>query len=217
MSKAAGRRTARRVLSPKANGTYHHGDLERALRDAAVLMLAKSDDISVRALCRELGVDARAATRYFPTRAHLLEAVIDDWHRELVEAVTPVLRDAGGTTHDRLLAFAGTYIGLAIREPNRYRVLTNPRVDESAARARDYSDEGFDLLIAEMTAGIDAGELHPGDPKEYALLAWTAMHGIASLIAARRLYVRRELTRAYATRLFAQHLQGIVVKPKTVT
>lgn len=202
----------RRTIERKPRGEYHHGNLRRALVDGAVVMLADTDPdaISLRALARKIGVDHSAAYRYFADREALLAEVAEEGYLALIEAVEAALADAPARAAERLAAFARAYVQMAMREPGRYRAMIRPRLVEKRDRPKDSGDAALAVLEREIAAGATAGELVVDDVREVAVGLWSAMHGVASLIATRRLYVRKDLVVPYAGRLFERTLRGIV-------
>src|SRR5271154_7271500 len=66
------------TLEEKAGGaSYHHGDLRRALVDAAAQLVSCCGPtaVSLREVARIVGVSHNAPYRHFPTREALLAAV----------------------------------------------------------------------------------------------------------------------------------------------
>ena len=62
---------------------YHHGDLKRALLEAALEMLDQegADGVGLRELARKVGVSPAAPYRHFRSRQALLEAVATEGFR----------------------------------------------------------------------------------------------------------------------------------------
>jgi AcrR family transcriptional regulator len=207
-------RAMRRAIVRKARGDYHHGNLRRALIAGAVLMLADvgPDEISLRELTRRIGVDHRAAYRHFRDRQALLTEVAEDGFRALIAQIDVALGAAPVRAVERLLAIARAYIQFAIHERGRYRAMIYPRVEEAFRRAPDGGDAALTVLVREVAAGIARHELADDDAREVALGLWSGMHGLASLIATRRLYVRRDLMLDYASRIFERSVRGITAR-----
>lgn len=65
------------TLKPKSNHAYHHGDLRQGFIDAACAQLRKAsaDQLSLRALARDLGVSQTAAYRHFASKNALFAAI----------------------------------------------------------------------------------------------------------------------------------------------
>ena len=62
---------SRTVSGPPARASYHHGDLRRALIDAALDVIATSGpgNVSLRALARSAGVSHAAPAHHFGDRS----------------------------------------------------------------------------------------------------------------------------------------------------
>ena len=69
--------TAMREAAAADNRPYHHGDLRRALIDAAQRLLESEGPtaLSLRAVAREAGVSPAAPYHHFKDKSDLLEAV----------------------------------------------------------------------------------------------------------------------------------------------
>ena len=67
--------------------SYHHGDLRRALIDAAIPVLREKGvvGLSLRELAGELGVSHGAPYRHFRNKSELLEGIAIVGYRELAE------------------------------------------------------------------------------------------------------------------------------------
>src|SRR5688572_22587782 len=80
-------RTAGReaVLPDPADRAYHHGDLKRALLDAALKILREEglEELTLRATARATGVSQTAPYRHFSDRTALLAGVAEDGFRRL--------------------------------------------------------------------------------------------------------------------------------------
>lgn len=134
---------------------YHHGDLRRALMDAAMTLIdiRGREALTLRAAARRAGVSEAAPYRHFANLDELLGAVALEGYEMLIAD----LENAGGArgVRDAYLAFAGDF-------PGRYALMFGPLADrKSAARRKEEAAH-----IAELTE--EAGGL-------------AALHGHASL------------------------------------
>src|SRR5262249_52270729 len=99
MSPAARARTrtaARRSTVEKKRGRYHHGDLRRALLDAALGMLAREGGtaLTLREVARRAGVTHAAPYRHFTDKQALLAAVAEEGFRMLSSEMASSAREA---------------------------------------------------------------------------------------------------------------------------
>lgn len=170
----------------KKAGTYHHGDLRQALVAAALRALEhqRAEDLSLRALGRELGVSPRAPYRHFETKEELLAAVAVEGFRAFGELLTPRVAAAGADPIARLRAIAEAYVVFAVERPAAFRVMYAPyaTVKESAPDLLRARAEGHRATMDSIAEGQAAGILRGGDPMQLALVLWSSMHGLAVLL-----------------------------------
>ena len=69
-------------------------DILLEIKETAWRRLAEDgrDGLSLRAIARELGVVSSALYRYFPSRERLVQTLVDDAHRDLVQRVQRAVR-----------------------------------------------------------------------------------------------------------------------------
>lgn len=205
----------RRVPRKKSPGDYHHGDLRRALLDAAHAILEESgaEGFTLREAARRVGVDHRAAYRHFGDRLALLAAVAEQGYRELTVALKAELgRVPSQDAPRRLTAIARGYVEFAVRRPGRYQVMTGPRVNEDGRfpTLEVALAEAYHLVEHELETGILAGTFSSVDVTEVVLTLWASMHGLASLIAMRRIRVRRDGLGDFAERALTHLVRGLL-------
>jgi AcrR family transcriptional regulator len=111
--------------------TYHHGDLPRALRDAATRLLAErgSDGLTLREAARLVGVNHAAAYRHFADKRALLAAVAEDGYAKLAREMH------GADTRspdpaERLRRIGTAYVSFARADPALFALMTGPRLNE---------------------------------------------------------------------------------------
>lgn len=194
---------------------YHHGDLRRALVDAAIALLDEHGDasaLSLREVARRAGVTTGAPYHHFATRADLLVELAIEGFAALSQALAPVDLSAA-SPELRLRRRIETYMRFALAHRAHYRVMFAPELATSA-RAPEYervARDGFASLAAAV------GAVRPGlaaaDVFGLARSAWAGAHGFVMLAAdgtVERLGGRaNELERAL--RLTARHLTAMVV------
>ncbi|WP_436491806.1 TetR/AcrR family transcriptional regulator [Actinokineospora sp. HUAS TT18] len=179
---------------------YHHGDLRRAVLDAAVEAIGEHGPggVSLRDLARRAGVSHAGPVHHFGDKAGLLSAVAAEGYALLADA----LGEAWAATGDfREVGVA--YVRFAIGHKAHFEVMFRPDLyhpddaDVVAARER---------ATAELNRGVDtvAGGHDPGLA---AVAAWSLVHGFATLwITGGMSKVDRdpeEMTRAIARVLFS--------------
>lgn len=171
---------------PKKPRKYHHGDLRQALVQAALRRLehARAEEVSLRALGRELGVSPRAPYRHFATKEALLAAVAVEGLARFEAFVTPRVAAAGADPVAQLRAIAEAYVLFAVEHPAAFRVMYAPyaTVEEHAPDLVRARSDGHRASLDVIVAGQAAGLLRGGDPMQLALALWTSMHGLAVLL-----------------------------------
>jgi AcrR family transcriptional regulator len=222
-AKAGAKPAAKPSARARASGgrtkrtTYHHGDLRRALVDAAVAIIgtAGAQGFTLRETARRVGVNHRAAYRHFADKTALLAAVAEQGYRELVATAQRELdrhvgpRAAGAEA--RLLAVGRAYVAFALERPAYFGVMFGPRLNEEGRFPSLESpiEEAYRLLVAEIQRGVDDGSFRRCNERDTANALWAAMHGLASLVLTRRVRVKPELLGAYCDRIFGVTVAGL--------
>jgi AcrR family transcriptional regulator len=164
--------------------SYHHGDLRRALLDAA-LALVEEDGIgaiSLREVARKAGVSHNAPYHHFPDRGSLLAAIAEEGFSLLAKEMAEA-RAVAPSQRARLEACGRAYVRFALRSPAHFRVMFRPELaaaHEQPAVAQA-SMPAFDTLVASVIEAQEAGLAPAGDPMPVVLTCWSAVHGLASL------------------------------------
>jgi AcrR family transcriptional regulator len=186
------------VKSSTARAAYHHGTLSDALVDAAVARVREhgTAQVTLRGLAQEIGVSPSAAYQHFPDKAALLRAVGDRAFQELeartqagVDAV-PGDDDAGAVR--RFAAVGYSYIGYAVDEPHLFRHMFSAAMvlpddpcvcpTPPTTPVGGSGDRVHDLMLACLAELSRRGLLRGEDVPGLDVLAWSAVHGFASLI-----------------------------------
>lgn len=200
---------------------YHHGDLRRALVDAAVALILErgQDAFTLREAARRVGVNHSAAYRHFDDKAALLAEVSAEGFDELGQRMTRDLARAKGEGARARLEILGTaYVGFALDRPAHFRVMMlGPRLNEDgrfpaleAATAR-----AFGVVEGEVGRGLGRGEVGLSDQevsaRDLAVALWAMAHGFASLALTRRIAVSPRRLRTYFRHLLAPLLRGMAM------
>ena len=94
-----------REATAQDNRPYHHGDLRRALIDAARRLLENEGPtaLSLRAVAREAGVSPAAPYHHFKDKGELLDAVAHEgW--DMLNDLMPQARAKRNSVRDKLTA-----------------------------------------------------------------------------------------------------------------
>ncbi len=106
---------------------YHHGDLRRALIEAALALVTEEQDwaFSLREVARRAGVSHNAPYNHFPEKRDLLGAVAAAGFEALRERMRTAV--AGVTSPPAaLLASAKAYVNAGVENPALYRLMFGP-------------------------------------------------------------------------------------------
>ena len=156
---------------------YHHGDLKRALLEAAFEMLDAegTEGLGLRELARKVGVSPAAPYRHFRSRQALLEAVaIEGFKRfsAMMEA-----KQAHTAEPQQLVAMAEAYVRFALVQPALFRLMFSQQVDKRANKALHQA-----AVDAYASLAKAAAREVPEAPSEGAVIAWAFVHGLSMLL-----------------------------------
>lgn len=157
---------------------YHHGDLRRSLVEHSVALVRDHgvDGFSLRAAARAAGVDPAAVYRHFADRDDLMRAVAAAGFAELAARMTAGTDAAHGPSA-RFVATGTAYVRFAVAHPEYFSVMFGRHgADAPGAGARA-------LLLATLS---DLAAQRPlrMDVEAAAVVAWSAVHGLATLAVA---------------------------------
>jgi AcrR family transcriptional regulator len=176
--------------------SYHHGNLREALVEAGVELARTGGPSAVllRAASRQAGVSHNAAYRHFANQEDLVAAVAQQCMIRLgqlmiersnqVTARGPVRR-----ARARLDAIGRAYIDFARTEPGWFRTAfssarPHPAVGSAPAPpgAADETANPYRLLSARLDELVAVGALTPQRRRGAEYAAWSAVHGLSSLL-----------------------------------
>jgi AcrR family transcriptional regulator len=168
---------------------YHHGNLREALLEAAIRLIAEVGPtaFTLREVARRAGVSHNAPYRHFQDKDALLAAVGSQGFRELNEAMLEESKQQANALN-RLKHAGLAYIAFALRRPEHFTVMFDaPAPKGKHPDATGAGREAFETLVRLVKNCQDEGQLPARNPLEFALLAWTMVHGIAKLATTGRL------------------------------
>ena len=157
--------------------TYHHGDLHRAVLDAAVQAVLEvgPSQVSLRDLARRAGVSHAAPAYHFGNKAGLLTTLAAEGFQLLADHLTDVLEGTGS-----FLEVGVAYVHFAVEHRGHTQVMFRPDLYEASradvVQARAAAAEALSAGIATLPP-----EVVGSDPKVAALAAWSLVHGFADL------------------------------------
>ena len=162
--------------------TYHHGDLNHALRLAAADLMAEKGaaGFSLREVARRAGVSHAAPAHHFGDATGLLTAVSIDAFNHLHQATQAAL-DTHDDPLERLAKVGRAYVELAVSHPGHCAVVfRTDLVDNDDAEWRQASELAYGVLEAALIGVAEA--INPElDISLAAITCWSAMQGLIEL------------------------------------
>jgi AcrR family transcriptional regulator len=179
------RERKRPARSPAARrGSYHHGDLKRALTGAALSLVAEKGPkgFTLTEAARRAGVSAAAPYRHFADKAELLATVAQQGFLELHAALGAAAEVASGPK-ERVIDLGRAYVRWAVSHPDHYRVMFGAELIKADHPSLAVAaEQAFDHLLDAITKCQEAGIIEGQDPREIAGPLWSLVHGVASLV-----------------------------------
>lgn len=165
-----------------AKTRYHHGELRQGLVAAALRVVERGDDLTLRGVAREAGVSHMAPYHHFSDRRALLAAVAEAGLRRMDEAIEAA-RQPGADPIRQLIDVGVAYVRFALDNPTLFRLVFS-------AELADRSDlpelqAGYDASYRRLRALVEGrlGEgTDPEDVRFWTLRGWSMAHGLANLL-----------------------------------
>lgn len=157
---------------------YHHGNLRRALLDAALGTIATDGvaAVNLRDLARRCGVSHAAPAYHFNDRTGLLTAIAAEGYDGLATATAATWKDTGS-----FLEVGVAYVRYAVAHPGHFAVMFRPDlVDQDDPDLLRASAASAAMLYGPVgsVAAVDGDD----DARRIAgTAAWGLVHGIATL------------------------------------
>lgn len=155
---------------------YHHGDLRRAILDAAERRLRAGglEAVTIRACARDAGVSPAAPVHHFGSLKGLLSALAARGFAQLVARLHAETAARSGAAEAAVLV--GAYVGYAVSAPGMFDLMwrddiLNPE-DRDLAEARR----------AALARVQDLSRRGAGDARRQAIRSWSLAHGLATLL-----------------------------------
>lgn len=177
-----------------ARALYHHGDLRRALIEAALVLISETgaEALNLREAARRIGVSHNAYTRHFADRDALLAAISLDGHVELRQWMADAAGRVTGAL-DKLKAAGRAYILYALAHPAHYTAMYDHAYPLGKHPDLDtVSYASFYAMQALVEQCQTEGLMLPGPALLHTCLCWSAAHGIAKLMITDRMHFDTE-------------------------
>jgi AcrR family transcriptional regulator len=156
---------------------YHHGNLPRALLDAAIEVIAEvgPSAMSFREVARRAGVSSAAPVHHFGDKAGLFTALATEGYRLLAGELAEAYRARGD-----FLEVGVAYVHFAVTHRAHFEVMFRPDLFRSEAPELHEAKRA----AAEVLYGPAAAAGGGSDPRarEPGIAAWSLVHGLATLL-----------------------------------
>jgi AcrR family transcriptional regulator len=167
-----------------ATKPYHHGDLRRALLDAALALAAErgAAGVTLREAARIAGVSQTAPYRHFADKQAMLAAVAEEGFHLFDEEIRHALATAAPDPTTQLVCLGVAYVRFALDHAAHFRLMfghgsppksASPGLQAAARRA-------FQLFFGTVER-CAARRPHEVVVKEISFRLWALAHGIATL------------------------------------
>jgi AcrR family transcriptional regulator len=165
-------------MKPTQRESYHHGDLRKALLEAALELVRerRSTHFSLRDLAERVGVTQSAIYRHFKDLDDLLSTLCREGFDAFAQIERQVLADSPDPSA-RLRALIRLYSQFATSNPAYFRIMFDSGFanrPENIGRARP-TFKYLEDVIAEIGGGRDGAF-------EKAMAIWASIHGLSALM-----------------------------------
>lgn len=180
----------RRASLSRQKSSYHHGDLQRALLDAAEVELAETgvERFSLRAVAKRASVSHGAPAHHFGDVQGVLTALAARGYARFIAAQDRRERLADDSPRAKLAASGLGYLDFATDHPALFRLMF---VSERTNKAHPGLAEAADAAFEKLAAHVERIRLRDPHTDRFAmadvLACWAVAHGLADLLIADRL------------------------------
>lgn len=166
---------------------YHHGNLKEEMLNIALNVIATQDvdQLTLKVLADATGTARTAIYKHFKSKDALIEKVIETGFQKFDERISPILTDKNKPLIDRFYLSAKAYIEFARNNPNLYRLLFGKKyahIRENIISIKDENCSGFGALKKAIEEGQESGILKKEDSFQKAIILWSMLHGVSSLL-----------------------------------
>lgn len=166
---------------------YHHGALHEAVLQAAVDAARRGGPqaVGVRVLAKAVGVSPSAVYRHVSSIEALLAEAAQIARQKLAAQMiecrdrAPAPRTRKAAARERFRAVGRGYVEFALAEPRLFDTAFTP-CTEQLTRPDDPS--AWQVLVDGVAELVDAGIIAPRAADRAALIAWSGVQGIASIL-----------------------------------
>lgn len=170
------------LKSKEKSKNYHHGDLAESLLEAVDHIARKFglEAVTLRACAKLLGVAPSAGFRHYPDKRALFTAFAARAQQKMANRMSEAASSATEKGESRFVAVGLAYVSFALDEPAAFQVMFRREMiypDDTAFR--EASEALSKLMRGGFAESLDDDDAHQLGDRE--LLAWSSVHGLASL------------------------------------
>jgi AcrR family transcriptional regulator len=186
---------------PGERHAYHHGDLRKALLEAAEAELAEKgvEGFTLRGCARRAGVSHAAPAHHFKDANALLTALAAVAAQRLYDSMANRHARAEKAPRAQFIASGVGYVEFALENPALFRLMFgSDRPDASDESLHKQSSAAFMVLVNDVTALTGSDPMASDAGQLTVAAAWSLVHGIANLLIANRIgFLRPMLERDF--------------------
>ncbi len=178
-----------RMPKPKASSAararpaapYHHGDLRRALIDAALVMVTEEGawNFTLREVARRAGVSHAAPYNHFEDKTALLAEVAALGFESLRQTLDDTARGERRSARQAVAGIAAAYVRFGVEQPAHYRLMFGAELAEKAHYPT--LQTASDATFAVLTGVLERGQAFGAGP-----LGFRARSGSRGVVAGAR-------------------------------
>jgi len=192
---------------PAAVRTYHHGDLKNALRSAAAALIAErgAEAVSLREISQAAGVSHTAAYRHYADKQALLADLAEHGFRELAQINRDTIAVTPGGPVEQLKACGRAYVRFGVQRPQVLQLMFGQAIPDWTIHPslQEAANALAQTLADVVAAGQAGGTIRAAPLGDVTLTAWSLVHGLAMLMAGRRIPVEN-VDEAFVEHMAAQ-------------
>jgi AcrR family transcriptional regulator len=166
---------------------YHHGNLKEEFLAIAFEFIKDQDidKLTLKVLSDATNTSRSAIYRHFSSKDALIETMIRKGFEQFDAAISPVLNETRKPIVDRFYLSGKQYIEYAKANPSLYRLLFGKKyayIREEIMSLQDDECSGFGTLKKTIEEGQKSGIIKKENSFNQAVVVWSSLHGLASLI-----------------------------------
>lgn len=174
----------------RARAGYHHGDLRAALLEAAERELAERgiEGFTLRGVAKRAGVSHAAPAHHFRDTSHMLTALATIGMERFHAAMEAAQSVPHTTPRDRFIASGVAYVEFALANSALFDLMFgSKRPDFDDPDFVRHAGAAFRNLVDSIASIRGGASLEEAGGRLDIAAAWSLVHGVATLLIAKRL------------------------------